>query len=104
MSGIIMQGLSNDMAGLGRFNNHPDPATDFCIQVEKLTARLFDAQHGLSKPGTAPEDVTDVLRGIETAMEFVVGGDLSAVEAKAILRDLEAEATAHIAARNGGGR
>ncbi len=92
---VIMQGLTDDTEGLGRFGNHPDPATDFCIEVEKLESRLHQAQHGLSKPGTEPETVAAVLNDIQRAMDFRVGGDEGAVAAKGILRGLEDQAKSH---------
>jgi len=92
---VIMQGLTDDTEGLGRFGNHPDPATDFCIEVEKLESRLHQAQHGLLKPGTEPETVAAVLNDIQRAMDFRVGGDEGAVAAKGILRGLEDQAKSH---------
>ena len=83
---------------LGRFNYHPDPAIDFEIEVQCLEARLFDAKGGISKPGTPPETLDAVLLDIEKAMTFRVGGDLGAVAAKQVLRQLEAEAKSAIAA------
>lgn len=79
--------------GLARFGNHPDPAIDFCIEVEKLESRLHQAEHGLSKPGTRPEAVAAVHADICRAMDFTVGGDEGAVNAKAVLRDLLARAS-----------
>lgn len=84
-------------AKLGRFDHHPDPAIDFEIEVQSLQARLFDAKGSISKPGTKPENVADVLAGITSAMSFRVGGDPSAVAAKSVLRELEVEAKAAIA-------
>lgn len=81
-----------DVGVLGRFDHHPDPATDFCIEVESLQSRLFNAKHGLAKMGTQPETVEDVCVDIERAMSFRVGGDEIAVRAKNILRGLVAEA------------
>lgn len=91
---------------LGRFGHHPDPACDFCIEVETLQSRLSNALHGLAKPGDEPEPVADVAADIDRAMTFSVGGDPIAVNAKVILRDLHrqakdvppAGATAHPAA------
>ncbi|WP_304617847.1 hypothetical protein [Paracoccus sp. (in: a-proteobacteria)] len=73
---------------LGRFNHHPDPAIDFCIEVETLESRLHQAELGLSKLGTQPETVQAVYADICRAMDFIVGGDAGAVDAKAVLRDL----------------
>lgn len=92
----IAKGLLSDdeakAAGLGKFGHHPDPAIDFEIEVESLHARLIDAKGGISKPGTDPETVVAALEDIERAMTFRVGGDPSAVRAKQMIRDLEADA------------
>lgn len=93
----IKKGLSDDVSGLGRFRHHPNPAIDFCIEVETLQSRLFDAKGSLSKPGTEPETVVSVLADIQKAMDFRVGGDEGAVNAKRLLRELEADALAAIA-------
>jgi len=99
---VIAKGLLSDdeasKAKLGKFGHHPDPAIDFCIEVESLQARLFDAKHGISKPGYASEPVANVSEDIRRAMMFRVGGDEGAVAAKAILRELEAEAIAALPA------
>lgn len=84
----ITQGL-DDTTRLGRFQHHPDPATDFGIEVEKLESRLDQAQRGMAKPGQAPETRTQILTAIQNAMSFQVGGDAGAVDAKALLRSLE---------------
>jgi len=93
---VIAKGLLSDAdakaAKLGKFGHHPDPAIDFEIEVESLQARLIDAKGGISKLGTEPEAPVAVLADIERAMTFRVGGDPSAVRAKQMLRDLEADA------------
>lgn len=66
-------------AALGRFGHHPDPAIDFCVEVEVIEGLIYDAAVGLAKP-------EDVRHRVETAMMFRVGGDLHAVEAKQLLR------------------
>lgn len=88
----ITQGLTDDATGLGRFQHHPDPAIDFCIEVETLESRLHQAQNGMAKPGEAPETRTQVLAAIQNAMSFHVGGDTGATDAKALLRSLEDKA------------
>lgn len=89
--------------GLGRFDHHPDPAIDFEIEVQSLEARLFDAKGGISKPGTSPETINAVLRDIERALTFRVGGDVGAVSAKQVLRRLETEAIAALPLNAEGG-
>lgn len=73
---------------LGRFGHHPDPANDFCIEVEAIEGLHFNALHGISKPGTTPPTMEDVHERIERAMDFTVGGDEIAVKAKQTLRAL----------------
>ncbi|WP_146038755.1 hypothetical protein, partial [Paracoccus sp. SY] len=97
MTAAIQQGLTDDLNGIGRFGRHPDPAIDFCIQVETLESRLHQAMHSLCKPGDEPETVQTVLAAIERALEFRVGGDEGAVKAKAVLRDLERQARSTLA-------
>lgn len=86
---------------LGRFRHHPDPVIDFEVEVQWLEGRLFDARHGVGKPGEQPETVAQVAEAIGRAMQFRVGGDDSAVRAKQALRELEREASleAHPEAR-----
>lgn len=69
---------------LGRFGHHPDPAIDFCVEVEALEGMAIDARCGC---GLA--DVSEVALRIAAAMTFRVGGDECAVRAKALLRRLE---------------
>lgn len=76
------------MEKLGRFGHHPDPANDFCIEVEAIVGLHFDALHGISKPGTEPITMAEVQQRIDSAMDFTVGGDEIAVKAKATLRTL----------------
>ena len=69
---------------LGRFDHHPDPAIDFCIEVDAIEAEVFDATHGLISG-------SGLNRRIERALEFRVGGDIGAVNAKASLRRVARE-------------
>lgn len=69
---------------LGRFGHHPDPATDFCCEVERLQGLAHEAKCGL----IPKEQVADA---IAEAMTFRVGGDPWAVTAKSVLRNLERE-------------
>jgi len=98
----IAKGLLSDedakAAGLGRFGHHPNPAIDFEVEVESLQSRLFDASHGISKPGYAVESIVAVLDDIQRAMSFRVGGDEGAVKAKQLLRQLENEALSALTA------
>jgi hypothetical protein len=68
---------------LGRFGHHPDPAIDFCIEVEELQSihlnRMIDFEND-------PALETRV----EKAIDFRVGADLNAIDAKRILRGIYA--------------
>lgn len=70
------------MERLGRFGHHPDPAIDFCVEVECLEGLAYDITVGLQ--GREP-----VARRVNRAMQFRVGGDLHAIAAKEALRELE---------------
>ena len=70
---------------LGRFNHHPDPAIDFCIEVEELQAISIDIALGLASKFER-QSFGDRLFN---AMSFRVGGDEGAIAAKAMLRELE---------------
>jgi len=69
------------MEKLGRFDHHPDPAIDFCVEVEELMSIATDRKIGVSNPSDG-----DLEPRVAKAMEFRVGGDVSAVYAKAELR------------------
>lgn len=68
---------------LGRFGHHPDPAIDFEIEVEELQSIIIDKELGLRADEELPVD------RMFLAMQFRVGGDPGAVEAKFLLRELE---------------
>ena len=65
---------------LGRFGHHPDPAIDFCIEVEELETIYSDV-----KIEFRPRDASFNGR-IARALNFTVGGDINAIAAKAKLR------------------
>lgn len=69
--------------GLGRFRHHPDPAIDFCCEVDFLEGRFRNVQCGM-------DTKEDVAKEIFMAMQFRVGGDIAAIKAKDRLRDIEA--------------
>lgn len=63
----------------GRFGHHPDPATDFCIEVEAI--------EGLHRDVLAGHAVSSQLEmRLRRALAFNVGGSADAVEAKTALR------------------
>lgn len=68
---------------LGRFGHHPDPAIDFCVEVEELEAMAYDHVNGLRDCGS------ELVHRIAKARDFRVGGDYQAVNAMSALRSLE---------------
>lgn len=74
---------------IGRFGHHPDPAIDFCIEVEEIEGLTYNATIGLDDPRAVGERIS-------RAMSFRVGGDEGAVQAKATLRACEAKVAASI--------
>jgi hypothetical protein len=73
-----------DQENLGRFGHHPDPATDFEVEVDALQGMAYDVGVGLQNAATLRERVA-------RAMEFRVGGVPSCVAAKGVLREIEAQ-------------
>ena len=67
------------------FGHHPDPAIDFCIEVEEIQSIAADRSIGFANP-----DDDKLENRIYRAMQFNVGGDADAVTAKALLREIEA--------------
>lgn len=63
------------------FGHHPDPAIDFCVEVEEIEAMACNRRIGFD-----PEP--DLDRRIERAMMFTVGGDAGAVQAKHSLQTI----------------
>lgn len=72
---------------LGRFGHHPDPAIDFCVEVEVLENEALNHSIGFMNDTPSRHEIRN---RIDRAMTFVVGGDLNAVAAKALLRRLDA--------------
>lgn len=62
-----------------KFGHHPDPAIDFCVEVEEIQAMACNRRIGFDAE-------PDLDRRIERAMMFQVGGDVGAVAAKDELR------------------
>ena len=69
---------------LGRFGHHPDPAIDYCVEVEAIGGMTYDACAEQAMPALA-----EVSKRIDRAMDFRVGGDKDAVGAKHMLRVCE---------------
>lgn len=68
----------------GRFDHHPDPAIDFCIEVDALEGLVADVRAGVEKRGVVEERLFK-------ATMFRVGGDMRAVSARQKLLTLESE-------------
>jgi hypothetical protein len=79
---------------LGRFGHHPNPAVDFCCEVDALEG--YAAEY---KAGGFGIDKAALTERIARALTFVVGGDEHAVAAKGQLRRLEDS----LAPKQGGG-
>lgn len=73
---------------LGRFGHHPDPAVDFCLEVEVIQGEAENHRLGFTA-GTPSRD--EMAARIERAMAFRAGGDVGAVAAKQTLRKIEAD-------------
>ena len=69
---------------LGRFGHHPNSAIDFCVEVEELMSIATDRKMGIHNP-----DDGTLEKRVERAMDFRVGGDASAIDAKAEVRAIE---------------
>lgn len=64
------------------FGHHPNPAIDFCVEVDRIEGLRHECQVGMV-------DDTTLLDAVEKAMRFRVGGDVHAVTAKRRLREIE---------------
>lgn len=82
------------MEKLALFNHHPDPAIDFCIEVESLQAIAADRRITRRNPSFRNPEDGSLEKRVLRAMSFRVGGDVQAVAAKSELRALEAEVLA----------
>lgn len=68
---------------LGKFGFHPDPAVDFCVEVDVLGAMVYDVHVGLESRKKLEDRVFK-------ALQFNVGGVPEAVAAKGRLRAIDA--------------
>lgn len=73
---------------LGRFGHHPDAAIDFCVEIETIEGEWSNIKTGFMN-GTPTR--YELVERVARAMTFRVGGDEGAVNAKAVLRKIEAE-------------
>lgn len=78
--------ITDEMERLGRFGHHPDPAIDFCVEVECLENEIGNHLSGFLN-GTPT--MSELRERLARAMEFRVGGDEGAVAAKQVLRGVE---------------
>lgn len=69
---------------LGRFGHHPDPATDYEIEVQALESIISDKAIGLRVYDPMPE------KRLRRALDFRVGGVPTSVSARALLLKIEA--------------
>lgn len=73
---------------LGRFGHHPDPAIDFCVEVEEIEAITHNIGIGF-------EECTNEFRErFARAFDFHVGGSAHAIAAKEVLRRCDARLAA----------
>jgi hypothetical protein len=77
------------------FGHHPDPAIDFCVEVDIIEGLTFDAAHGMA-------DRKAVEDRIFSAMQFTVGGDERAVAAKQRLRVADDYLSGRVSSEAGG--
>ncbi|MBY3162081.1 hypothetical protein HFO65_15715 [Rhizobium laguerreae] len=76
--------MTDTIEKLGRFGHHPDPAIDFCVEVEELEGMMFNRRVGFDA-----EPALD--SRVEKAMDFRVGGDMNAIGARQTLKEIDAE-------------
>lgn len=81
--------LTETSEKLARFNHHPHPAIDFCVEVEILEGMLYDLENNIGDVS-----LDKLSQRIYRATAFRVGGDLIAVSAKRILTRLHYRAEA----------
>jgi len=74
------------METLGRFDHHPDPAIDFCVEIEVIEGQLFEF-----KAGGFGIDPAALSERMFKASLFRVGGDEGAVAAMRQLRRMQDE-------------
>lgn len=72
---------------LGRFGHNPDPAIDFCVEVDEIEAIASNLAKGLSGFGHE-ETYASLAKRVDAALAFRVGGDEGAVAAMQALRRL----------------
>lgn len=70
----------------GRFGHHPDPAIDYCVEVEEIEAIWTDRCNKFANP-----DDASLESRVQRAMMFKVGGDLHAINAKDRVRNIDAD-------------
>jgi hypothetical protein len=76
--------MTDAIEKLGRFGHHPDPAIDYCVEVEELEGMMFNRRVGFDAEPSLDERVGK-------AMGFSVGGDQNAIGARQTLKEIDAE-------------
>lgn len=76
---------------MDRFGHHPDPAVDFCIEVDEIEAEVKN--HAIGFVNGTPS-LEQIQTRIFKAMGFRVGGYEWSVRAKNRLREIEAALSA----------
>ena len=72
------------MDQLGRFGHHPDPAIDFCVEVDDIEETIANI---LANVATI-EETAYLHRRINSALQFVARADPWAIKAKRRLREI----------------
>lgn len=67
-----------------KFGHHPDPAIDFCLEVEAIEDEITNVEAGGPK-------TFDLGPRVAAAMEFHVGGNVNTIVAKQTLRQIETD-------------
>jgi hypothetical protein len=76
--------MTDAIEKLGRFGHHPDPAIDYCVEVEELEGMMFNRRVGFDAEPSLDERVGK-------ALGFSVAGDQNAIGARQTLKEIDAE-------------
>lgn len=71
-----------EMEKLCRFNHHPNPAIDFCIEVEELTSLFYDAMY------IDASLFTEYNKRLPKALDFIARVDTNAINASKFINKL----------------
>lgn len=84
----IKSKLTDSAQPCGRFGHNPNPAIDFCVEVDEIEAIAFNIEKGISG-----ENKSEFFNRLFKALQFRVGGDEGAIKAKERLRALQNKLT-----------